>query len=328
MKRFAEIGIILCSAALAITACSHSDRSADETIEATAATETSAVVATAAEPQIFLPANGPTEADYPELHNLFQVSDRIYSGAEPKTEESFASLSRLGVKTVVSVDGATPKVDLAEKYGLRYVHIPIGYDGVPEEAGLSLARLVQEVEGPFYVHCHHGTHRGPAAAAVACIADGDADGKQALGILEKAGTSENYAGLWRDVEYYRPPVEGRELPQLVQIAQMESLPAAMAKIDRNSDNLELCMEAGWKTPANHPDLVPLQEALMMKEGFRESHRNLSDGFDEQFKKWLKESETLAQELETSLKQGDTDTASALFIQIQADCRQCHKAYRN
>ena len=142
--------------------------------------------------------------DHAGLRNVMRVSDRIYSGSEPHGEDGFASLERMGIKTVVSVDGARPNVEEARKHGLRYVHIPIGYDGIPEQAGAALARLVKEVDGPVYVHCHHGRHRGPAAA-VACIASGATQGKEALGILEKAGTSKDYMGLWRDVEKYKPP---------------------------------------------------------------------------------------------------------------------------
>ena len=100
------------------------------------------------------------------------MTERLYSGSEPHGEEGIASLKELGVKTIVSVDGAKPAVETARKYGMRYVHIPIGYDGVPEEAGQSLARLMREAETPIYVHCHHGKHRGPAAVAVACVAGG------------------------------------------------------------------------------------------------------------------------------------------------------------
>jgi protein tyrosine phosphatase (PTP) superfamily phosphohydrolase (DUF442 family) len=191
---------------------------------------------------------GPTEADYPHLHSLLQVTGRIYSGGEPKDDAAFADLARLGVHTVVSVDGARPNIDAAQRHGLRYVHIPIGYDGISEEAGKSLARLVKDADAPFYIHCHHGVHRGPAAAAIACIADGSASGKEALVILEKAKTNKGYAGLWRDVEAYVPPPADEDLPALVSVAEVGSLAAAMAQIDRASDNLKLCQAVDWQAP--------------------------------------------------------------------------------
>ena len=169
-----------------------------------------------------------------------RVSERIVSGSEPHGDEGFASIAKLGVKTIVSVDGARPNVELAKPHGLRYVHIPIGYDGVPEEAGRALARLMNEARKPVYVHCHHGRHREPAAAAIACIASGAIHGEDALKILKNAGTNKNYQGLWRDVERYKPPAPEAKLPELVEIAKVESLAAAMAKIDRAYDNLNDC----------------------------------------------------------------------------------------
>lgn len=275
-----------------------------------------------------LPRESPTEKDFPNLHNLFQVSDRIYSGAEPHGEEAFSSLVKLGVKTIVSVDGAEPNVAEATKHGLRYMHIPIGYSGLSREATLSLTRLVREAEGPFYVHCHHGRHRAPAAAAVACIADGQADGAGALKILERAGTSTNYAGLWRDVAAFVPPGPDVELPELVAMAKVDSLVAAMALVDRAYDNLKLCRDAGWKTPPGHPDLVPSQEALLLKEALRETARNQTTDQEERFARWMRESESLAGKLEAELASGRFVQASAVLEQLNHSCAQCHRTYRN
>lgn len=273
---------------------------------------------------------GPTEADYPHLHNLMQVTGRLYSGGEPKDEEAFAELAALGVRTVVSVDGARPDVDAAQRHGLRYVHIPIGYDGVSEEAGMMLTRLVRDADGPFYLHCHHGVHRGPAAAAIACVADGAADGNGALAILQKAGTSRDYAGLWRDVEGFSPPAAGAALPELVSVAEVGSLAAAMAQIDRAADNLKLCQEADWQTPPDHPDVAPAREALLVKEGFRETARQLAEvnDYDEPFLNWMREAEQAATALETALGSDGNSTARATFATLQNQCKRCHGVYRN
>ncbi|MEO8164070.1 MAG: cytochrome c [Betaproteobacteria bacterium] len=273
----------------------------------------------------------PAAEEFPHLHNLLQLTERIYSGGEPEDDQAFHELAKLGVRTIVSVDGARPDIALAEKYGFRYVHIPIGYDGVPAEAGLQFASLLKNADGPFYIHCHHGKHRGPAGAAVACIADGAADGKSALAILEQAGTSKDYAGLWRDVQAYTPPAEGADLPELVSVAEVGSLVAAMANIDRASDNLKLCAAAAaWKAPAEHPDVAPAQQALLLKEGFRETVRQLveSNDYDEQFLTWMKEAEELATTLESALQANDDETAAATFSKIQDQCKQCHGKYRN
>lgn len=261
------------------------------------------------------------------LHNLIKVSNRIYSGSEPYGEEAFESLATLGVKTVVSVDGARPNIELAHKHGMRYVHIPIGYDGVPKEAGAALAHTVREVKGTIYVHCHHGQHRGPAAAAIACVADGGQQGKPALETLQQAGTGKNYAGLWRDVEAYTPPAADAKLPALVEIAEVDSLAAAMAKIDRNFDNLKLLQSAGWKTPPDHPDLVAVSEIVVLRETLHEANRTMVADRNLQFKAWLLDAEANAKSLEDAILSEITGEMTPRFQKLEMSCKQCHNKYR-
>ncbi|HVV99787.1 MAG TPA: hypothetical protein VHB77_05585, partial [Planctomycetaceae bacterium] len=59
----------------------------------------------------------PQRQEQPGLHNLVQASAGVYSGSEPDGEIGFASLETLGIKTIVSVDGARPDIELAHKHG-------------------------------------------------------------------------------------------------------------------------------------------------------------------------------------------------------------------
>lgn len=264
----------------------------------------------------------------PGLHNLLRVSDRIYSGSEPHGDDGFNSLGQLGIKTVVSVDGARPDLNRAHAKGLRYVHIPIGYAGISAEASGLLARVVREGQSPFYIHCHHGQHRGPAAAAVACVASNSCSSEEALRILEVAGTGKNYTGLWRDVERYKSPADLAHAGPLVEVAEVKSFAALMAQIDRNYDNLKLCQLSEWSTPQDHPDITPAQEALLLKEGLRESRRHLSAGRDEQFVTWLTEAATLAEALEAAIRLNKTDQAVQQINRLDIACKRCHVKYRN
>jgi len=271
--------------------------------------------------------------EMPGLHNLVQLSADVYSGSEPAGEEAFASLKKLGVQTIVSVDGATPKIDLAKKYGIRYVHVPFGYDAIPLATQLSLTRAARDAKTPMYIHCHHGKHRGPAAAAIICRTKGIVDLAGSLKIMQNAGTSRDYKSLWRDVETFTVPSADTQLPELVEIAKVESLAAAMARIDRNFDNLKLCAAADWKTPADHPDLVAQQEALQLQESLYESSRRLAEkehaaDYDAAFREWLTESDAVAQRLYESLQTNNTTAATAAFTMLNKNCKQCHVKYRD
>ena len=150
------------------------------------------------------------------LPNAYRITDKVISGGLPDGEAGFQELKALGVKTVISVDGMTPDVEGARKLGLRYVHLPHGYDRIPVERGRELAKAVRDLPGPVYIHCHHGKHRSPAAAAVACVEAGFISSEAAEGVLKTAGTNPNYRGLYESVRSARPlslegsrPAEGR-----------------------------------------------------------------------------------------------------------------------
>lgn len=264
----------------------------------------------------------------PRIDNFLKITDRIYTGGEPQQESVFADLAALGIRTLVSVDGARPDIDLAHKHALRYVHIPIGYDGIDAEAGLSLARLARDAEAPFYIHCHHGKHRGPAAAAVIGLTTGEVDQDSARDILERAGTGKEYVGLWKAVEGYEVPAKGTELPDLVEVAELDSLVVAMDQIERAFDNLELCREAGWSSPPSHPDLIPHHQALLLKEGFRESIRHLSEKTDLQFFHLISAAESATQQVQDALAANELESATRSIRELSRSCTQCHEQFRN
>ena len=267
-------------------------------------------------------------ADLPGLQNLSRASENVIVGSEPHGDAAFESLRSMGITTIISVDGIKPDVETARKHGLRYIHIPFGYDGIPDHASKALARAAREIATPMYVHCHHGRHRGPAAAAIVCISTGSLTQVQALELMTTAGTSKDYTGLWRDVENFIPPGPDDVLPELLEVAPVDSIAAAMAKIDRSFDNLKLCAAAGWRTPDNHQDLVPASEALLVQEGLHETARHLEPQHDEQFRKWLSESDSLTADLCAAVKSGDNAMAAVQLKAVEQSCRRCHSTYRN
>jgi protein tyrosine phosphatase (PTP) superfamily phosphohydrolase (DUF442 family) len=283
--------------------------------------------------------SGDPPREFPGLHNVHQASAQVLLGSEPQGAEAFAALREQGIRTIVSVDGARPDVATAGRYGLRYVHIPIGYDGIPESSRQQLTQVAWTIDGPVYVHCHHGRHRGPAAAAVVCLAAGSLNAEQATALMTRAGTGKDYAGLWRDVRHFVPPPADAELPALVEVAEVASLAAAMAGLDRSFDHLKLCATAGWKAPDEHPDLVPVTEALLVREGLAESLRHVKKeasesldaadpGASEEFRTWLADSVKEAEQLEEAVRRSDAVLADQLLKQLDRSCRQCHEKYRN
>ncbi len=271
----------------------------------------------------------PIPMENPALHHLIRVSDTIYSGAEPHGEQSFAELEKLGIRTVVSVDGAIPDVENARAHGMRYIHAPFGYDGVPLERQREIRQVLESAERPIYFHCHHGKHRGPAAAAIALAIDNGGDIDAALAYLGVAGTSKDYAGLWRDVGAYdaEAVAAGGEM-ELHEITPISDFAGEMAKIDRTWDRLKLCKAAGWTTPADHPDVDPKHEAKMIEESLRELNRLQSEHDSEDMKERMTESEGFAAQLHEYLKGDNVTSADVAFGNLGKSCKSCHELYRN
>lgn len=266
--------------------------------------------------------------DKPGLHNVRHATDSILVGSEPEGEEAFRSLQSLGVRAILSVDGAAPNLELARKYGMRYIHIPIGYDGIDQQSALAMTRVARDIRGPLYVHCHHGRHRGPAAAAVVCLAAGVMTHEQTEALMTTAGTSRDYVGLWRDVAAFRVPGPEVKLPELQEVAKVDSVAASMAKLDRHFEQVKLVSKAGWKVPAEHPDLIPVTEALLVEEGLRETFRQLDSKQADAYGGLLQESVVQAGDLTKAVRQGQWEQAGAALMRLEKSCAKCHAEFRN
>lgn len=266
----------------------------------------------------------------PAVEHLIQASPRIFSGAAPENAEAFAALAKRGVQTIVSVDGARPDVQTARAYGIRTVHIPFGYDGVPEEAAQQIAQALEETQGPIYFHCHHGQHRGPAAAAIALRLETGCSGPEATELLRFAETDPKYKGLWRDVETFVPHALGAVWPTLHEVAPVSDLAAGMARMDREWDRVKLVQASSWKVPAEHPDLAPIQQAKIMAEMLEAMSGALSaeQQADAEFLRLLQSGQSEAKALQSALVAGDAAAAEQRFSALKKGCAACHEVYRN
>ncbi|MFT3878999.1 MAG: hypothetical protein QM703_04985 [Gemmatales bacterium] len=273
----------------------------------------------------------------PGLHNVFRVTDKLLSGSVPEGDLGFQTLRKLGVKTIITVDGAKPEVERAKKFGMRYVHLPIGYDGVPANQGLRLAKAVRDLPGLIYMHCHHGKHRSPAAAVVVklCL-DEKCTVATALELMKQAGTDPRYIGLYASPKELRRPSStdldkvSSDFPETTPPGGMVQL---MVEIDERWDRLKLIQAAGWTSPKNHPDLEPAHEALLLWEHYVETARLPGvQSKAKAFLELLKEAEATAKKLETALRMnaGAERTASAekFFKASAASCSRCHSQYRD
>jgi hypothetical protein len=272
------------------------------------------------------------------LHNVYRLSESIVSGSEPHGEEALRALQEMGIRTVLSVDGKVPEAELAAKYGLTYVHVPIQYKGITDDEMLKIAKTFREQEGPFYVHCFHGKHRGPAAAEVGrVVLDGIPRDQAVAEMRQWCGTASSYEGLYRVI------AEGNIPDAQTTRAFAWDFPAAhpfdgfrggMVEVSRADDNLKFLWKRTWQPDAEHPDIDALHEASKLASALERCA-----ALDElaskppDFQGWMADSVKRSASLRDALaglKQGEGDTAAAdkAYQELSASCNACHEVYRN
>ena len=297
-------------------------------------TLTAAIPADDDAPATTRPASPFSPIPTPHLHNAHRVTDKVLSGAQPEGDDSFETLASLGVKTIISVDGAKPDVAAAKKHGLRYVHLPIGYDAVEPDEALALAKAIADLPGPIYVHCHHGKHRSAAAVAVACVTNGSLPPERAVSVLQTFGTGQNYLGLWRsarDAKPLDPALLEQVKVEYRETAPVPPLAEAMVSIERHFDHLRQLQKSSWNAIPHHPDLAADHEALQLHEHLSELSRGgNAKGKTPEYLKLLEESRDATRSLREALAAAplrDADARDAM-TRLAKSCTTCHARFRD
>lgn len=278
-----------------------------------------------------------------------EVAAGVSYGPKPAGDEAFAVLRRAGVVTVVSVDAATPNVHAARRHGIRYIHVPIRYNGMTEAQQHAVAAALHHSDGPVFVHCHHGKHRAPTAAAHALIALGIIDNSEGSAILKTAGTSPSYPGLHACVGNARQltadELEHLATVELPEIAPVTDTASGMATIDHAWDVLAIVRANGWRVPEEHPDAAPAAEAGVVHDVLRSlaeprecaeqedaKHPATADtnpAYQEpEYRALLARSIIEASELEAALVTQDPAAAEIAWNALGTTCIACHQLHRN
>lgn len=266
------------------------------------------------------------------IHNLHQLADGLWSGSEPLGTPAYNELAKLGIQTVVSVDAVAPDKALADQYNIRVVHLPIGYDGIPEQRTKQLAVAVATLPRPIYLHCHHGKHRGPAAICVGAIGAGEITNEQAADFMALAGTSPDYPGLWRSAEFAEAlddQILADKSINLPEQADIGDFPSAMAEIDRLNELLWLCADNNFVAPEDHPDLAPVSlvgQIHYLLRSLESDSLTQSEGVI--FQEMLLDSSVLASQIESQITTGAIENAMTTMNTLTDSCVRCHEQFRD
>lgn len=336
---------LLLPAALFV-ACSSTpeDRSAVEPEPAQRPSQPLVLQSTAYEAAALVSLPVVTPSESPGLHNVYRLSEDIVSGSEPADPEALARIASWGVKTILSVDGKVPDAVAAEALGMKYVHVPIQYSGIDDEELLDIAKTFRELDGPFYVHCYHGKHRGPAAAAVGRVVLDGIPRDQAIAEMRQwCGTDSKYEGLYAAIATM--PMPERAETEAWGFAfdsahEYEGLRAGMVELARKWDLVKAGKKRQWAPDPVHPDVDVLQEAVQLHQIFEACSR-LGDvrTYPDDFRAWLEDGRSGSEQLQRALGECSQDAATAggvawraeadtAYARVSNACASCHAAYRD
>jgi protein tyrosine/serine phosphatase len=102
--------------------------------------------------------------------NFGKVSDLLYRGAEPDGR-AIGDLEKLGIKTIIDLrigkEVRQQEQTEAVAHGILYTNFPLRGLGRPtDEQVRTILSMIQNSQGPVFVHCRHGCDR--TGTVVAC----------------------------------------------------------------------------------------------------------------------------------------------------------------
>lgn len=98
--------------------------------------------------------------------NLHKVSDALYRSAQFDAS-GVPELTRLGIKTVISLRGSKKDRELLAGGSFRVIHLPVNTFFPKQEPFRKFLEIVGNPENqPVLIHCKHGADRTGAAVAL------------------------------------------------------------------------------------------------------------------------------------------------------------------
>jgi protein tyrosine phosphatase (PTP) superfamily phosphohydrolase (DUF442 family) len=268
---------------------------------------------------------------YPGLKNVIECGHGVLNGSVPEGEAGWESLVQLGVKSVICVEADARGADRAKSHGLRHVHVPISYGGIPAEARPVLVRAVETLPKPIYIHCQHGVHRSPAAAGYALVSLGLMTNQEAVDLMRTAGTSTHYRGLYSAVESASKldaEVLAGVSTQFPERVFPSGIRAQMAALGRAWHHLEDMKAEGWMPPQNHPDIDPETEASWVRNILAEAELDLLEKAGKDCQALRDNAVRAADAFVSAIAEKQKSAIDSRFVDLHKSCIACHERFRD
>lgn len=104
-----------------------------------------------------------SDQNLPSIYNFGQVSTKVWRGSLPN-DKSLHDLAKSGIKTIIDLrydgSGCKHEEQLANKLGLKYIHMPVGFGKLTTQEIISFLKVVVNPSNlPVYIHCRQGADR-------------------------------------------------------------------------------------------------------------------------------------------------------------------------
>lgn len=96
-----------------------------------------------------------------------KYNEKLIRGGLPYSEKGYDFLTKENVKTVISIVPDNALKQWGKKNNVKVIDLPFEKStGLSSEQRQELIDIYKTEAAPFYVHCHGGTHRASACAAL------------------------------------------------------------------------------------------------------------------------------------------------------------------
>src|SRR5262249_42398382 len=106
----------------------------------------------------------------PGVPNFHKVNDFLFRGGQP-SQEGFAALAKLGVKTVIDLRRPTEHAvndeeRMVKALGMKYLNFPMEAIVAPDQQHVAKILEIFGTKEPVFVHCKEGKDR--TGTVIAC----------------------------------------------------------------------------------------------------------------------------------------------------------------
>ena len=148
----------------------------------------------------------------PGIENFHKVTDRIYRSGQP-TAEGFRELEKRGIKTVINLRDDHSDKKEASGTRLRLVRVKMDTWHIEDEDVARVLGVLRGTDGPFLVHCMHGSDRTGVVCAMFRLVEQRWSREDAIRELRQGGYG--FHPLWKNIIRYLEKVDVEKMRRSV-----------------------------------------------------------------------------------------------------------------